>query len=97
MFLVFPDLRKLSLRKPEQNGKKEKSYVAIVTPSTATQHFIGGILMQKGTVLAEAAENLDMKAVARVAQKATLEEVYLVERKSGKGRLHWLCLLGLFL
>lgn len=37
--------------------------------------------MQKGTVLAEAAENLDMKAVARVAQKAILEEIYLVGAK----------------
>lgn len=37
--------------------------------------------MQKGTVLAEAAENLDMKAVARVAHKATLEEIYLVDAK----------------
>jgi hypothetical protein len=32
-------------------------------------------------MLAEAAENLDMKAVARVAQKAALEEIYLVSAK----------------
>lgn len=37
--------------------------------------------MQKGTVLAEAAENLDMEVVARVAHKATLEEIYLVDAK----------------
>jgi hypothetical protein len=37
--------------------------------------------MQKGTVLAEAAENLDMAAVARVAHKAILEEIYLVDAK----------------
>ncbi len=36
--------------------------------------------MQIGPMLAEA-ENLDMKAVARVAQKATLQEIYLVDAK----------------
>ncbi len=37
--------------------------------------------MQKGTLLAAAAENLDMEVVARVARKATLEEIYLVGAK----------------
>ena len=37
--------------------------------------------MQKGAILAEAAESLDMEAVARVAQKAALEEIYLVDAK----------------
>ncbi len=37
--------------------------------------------MRKSTILAEAAENLDMEAVARVAQKADLEEIYLVDAK----------------
>jgi hypothetical protein len=37
--------------------------------------------MQKSTILAEAAENLDMEAVARVAQKAGLEEICLIDAK----------------
>ncbi len=37
--------------------------------------------MQKSNMLAEAAENLDMEAVGRVAQKAVLEEIYLVDAK----------------
>jgi preprotein translocase subunit SecB len=42
--------------------------------------------MQIGPMLAEA-ENLDMKAVARVAQKATLEEIYLVDAKANRDPL----------
>jgi preprotein translocase subunit SecB len=37
--------------------------------------------MQNNTMLAEAAENLDMEAVARVAQKAGLKEISLIEAK----------------
>jgi hypothetical protein len=37
--------------------------------------------MQKNTILAEAAKNLDMEAVARVAQKAGLEEIFLIDAK----------------
>jgi preprotein translocase subunit SecB len=40
--------------------------------------------MQKSTMLAEAAKNLDMEAVARVAQKADLEEIYLVDAKMSR-------------
>ncbi len=40
--------------------------------------------MQKRTMLAEAAKNLDMEAVARVAQKAVLEEIYLVDAKMNR-------------
>jgi hypothetical protein len=37
--------------------------------------------MQQNTMLAEAAENLDMEAVSRVAQKAGLQEICLIEAK----------------
>jgi hypothetical protein len=37
--------------------------------------------MQKSAMLAEAAENLDMEAVGRVAQKAALEDIYLIDVK----------------
>jgi hypothetical protein len=40
--------------------------------------------MQKSTMLSEAAKNLDMEAVARVAQKAELEEIYLVDAKMSR-------------
>lgn len=37
--------------------------------------------MHKSTILAEAAKNLDMEAVRRVAQNAGLHEIYLIEAK----------------
>lgn len=40
--------------------------------------------MQKSTFLAEAAEDLDMKAVSRVAQRAALEEIFLVDAKTSR-------------
>lgn len=40
--------------------------------------------MQKITMIAEAAENLDMDAVARVAQKAGLKEICLIEAKMSR-------------
>ncbi len=37
--------------------------------------------MDKSSILAEAAENLDMEAVSRVAQKAGLQEISLIDAK----------------
>jgi len=44
--------------------------------------------MQKTNMLAEAVENLDMEAVARVAKKAVLEEIYLVYAKVSRDPLN---------
>ena len=44
--------------------------------------------MQKSTMLTAGLENLDMQAVARVAQKAVIEEIYLVDAKVSRDPLN---------
>ena len=43
--------------------------------------------MQKSNILAKASENLDMAAVARVAQKAVLDEINLVDAQISRDPL----------